>query len=53
LIHIDIFPFLSSILKFGIRERSTAELEMTYYEMATKAGINMMSCWLVDVEGEQ
>ena len=41
------------ILKFGIRERSTAELEMTYYEMATKAGINMMPCWLVDVDGEK
>ena len=41
------------ILKFGIRERSTAELEMTYYEMATKAGIKMMTCWLMDVEGNK
>ena len=41
------------ILKFGIKERSTAELEMTYYEMATKAGIKMMPCWLTDVEGDQ
>ena len=41
------------ILKFGIRERSTAELEMAYYEMATKAGIRMMPCWLIDVEGEK
>ena len=41
------------ILKFGIKERSTAELEMTYYEMATKAGIKMMPCWLMDVEGDQ
>ena len=41
------------ILKFGIKERSTAELEMTYYEMATKAGIKMMPCWLMDVEGNQ
>lgn len=41
------------ILKFGIRERSTAELEMTYYEMATKAGIRMMPCWLMDVEGDK
>ena len=41
------------ILKFGIKERSTSELEMTYYEMATKAGIKMMPCWLMDVEGER
>lgn len=41
------------ILKFGVRERSTAELEMAYYEMATKAGIQMMPCWLMDVEGEK
>ena len=41
------------ILKFGIKERSTAELEMTYFEMATKAGIKMMPCWMMDVEGEQ
>ena len=37
------------ILKLGIRERSTAELEMTYHDMAVKAGINMMPCWLMDV----
>ena len=41
------------ILKFGIKERSTAELEMTYYEMAKKAGIQMMPCWLMDVEGDK
>ena len=41
------------ILKFGIKERSTAELEMTYYEMAIKAGIKMMPCWLMDVEGDK
>lgn len=41
------------ILKFGDRERSTAELEMAYYDMAVKAGIKMMPCWLIDVEGEQ
>ena len=40
------------ILKFGMKERSTAELEMSYYEMAVNAGINMMPCWLMDVEGE-
>ena len=41
------------ILKLGIKERSTAELEMTYYEMAKKAGIQMMPCWLMDVEGDK
>ena len=41
------------ILKFGIKERSAAELEMTYYEMAKKAGIRMMPCWLMDVEGDK
>ena len=41
------------ILKFGIKERSTAELEMTYYEMAIKAGIKMMPCWMMDVEGDK
>lgn len=41
------------ILKFGIPERSTAELEMAYYEMATKAGIKMMPCWLMDIEGDK
>lgn len=41
------------ILKFGIKERSTAELEMTYHEMATKAGIKMMPCWMMEVDGNQ
>ena len=41
------------ILKFGNKERSTAELEMTYYEMARKARIKMMPCWLMDVEGDK
>ena len=41
------------ILKLGIKERSTAELEMTYYEMAIKAGIKMMPCWLMDIEGDK
>ena len=45
--------FEHCILKFGIKERSTAELEMTYYEMARKAGIKMTSCWLMDVEGDK
>ena len=41
------------LLKFGAKERSTAELEMVYYEMAIRAGISMMPCWLMDVEGEK
>ncbi|MBR0077414.1 MAG: type II toxin-antitoxin system HipA family toxin [Bacteroidales bacterium] len=41
------------ILKFGIPERSSAELEMAYYEMATKAGIKMMPCWLMEVDGNK
>ena len=45
--------FEHCILKFGIKERSTAELEMTYHEMAKKAGMRMMPCWLMDVEGEK
>lgn len=45
--------FEHCILKFGIKERSTAELEMTYYEMAQKAGIQMMPSWLMDVEGDK
>lgn len=39
------------ILKFGDKERSTAELEQTYYEMALVAGINMMESRLMCVEG--
>lgn len=40
------------IVKFGIKERSTAELEMAYHEMALEAGIDMMPCWLMEVGGE-
>lgn len=38
------------ILKFGDKARSTAELEMTYYELAKLAGIRMMpsELWPVD-----
>lgn len=50
---VDLEGYDYCILKFGLHERSTAELEMTYYEMSTKAGINMMPCWLVDIEGEK
>ena len=45
--------FEHCILKFGAKERSTAELEMTYYEMAKKAGIQMMPSRLMDVEGDK
>jgi len=39
------------ILKFGDRVRSTAELEQTYYEMATAAGIKMTESRLLEVDG--
>lgn len=39
------------LLKFGNKERSLAELEQTYYEMALEAGINMMESRLLEVEG--
>jgi serine/threonine-protein kinase HipA len=39
------------LLKFGNKERSLAELEQTYYEMAMEAGINMMESRLLEVEG--
>lgn len=41
------------ILKFGDAERSSAELEMAYSEMATTAGIEMMPCRLMEVEGKR
>ena len=41
------------LLKFGNPGRSTAELEMTYYDMARMAGVKMMPCWLMDVEGDK
>ena len=41
------------ILKFGDPARTTAELEMTYYAMATASGIDMMPCRLLDVAGEK
>lgn len=49
----DLAGYDYCIIKFGIKERSTAELEMAYYELATRAGINMMPCWLMEVEGEK
>lgn len=39
------------LLKFGNSEYSSAELEMTYYELATSAGIRMMPSGLYPVEG--
>lgn len=39
------------LLKFGNSQYSSAELEMTYYELATNAGINMMPSELYSVEG--
>ena len=39
------------ILKFGDKSRSSAELEQTYYEMATASGINMMESRLLEVDG--
>jgi len=41
------------ILKFGNSQYSSAELEMTYYELATKAGIQMMSSNLYVVDGNK
>lgn len=39
------------ILKFGNTQYSSAELEMTYYELATKAGIRMMPSDIYTIEG--
>lgn len=39
------------LLKFGNSQYSSAELEMTYYELATNAGICMMPSELYPVEG--
>ena len=41
------------ILKFGDPERSSAELEMAYYDMAVAASIQMMPCRLIEVEGKR
>ena len=38
------------LLKFGDSQYSSAELEMTYYELATKAGIRMMHSELYPVD---
>ena len=49
---VDLEPgFDYYILKFGDKMRSSAELEQTYFEMATAAGINMMESRLLEVDG--
>jgi len=40
------------LLKFGYKPQSSAEVEMTYYEMAVAAGITMMPSALYTVDGE-
>ena len=39
------------LIKFGNSQYCSAELEMTYYKLATMAGINMMPSELYQVEG--
>ena len=39
------------LIKFGNSQYSSAELEMSYYELATMAGINMMPSKLYQVDG--
>lgn len=39
------------LVKFGNSQYSSAELEMSYYELATMAGINMMTSKLYQVDG--
>ncbi len=41
------------ILKFGDPLRSSAELEMAYYEMAKAAGIDMSPCNLIEIDGKK
>jgi len=41
------------IIKFGDASYCSAELEMTYYEMATKCGIPMMDSQLMEMEGKR
>jgi len=49
---VDVSPdFEYYILKFGNKERSLAEIEITYYEMAVRAGITMMDSNIIEVEG--
>lgn len=41
------------LLKFGNADFNSAELEMTYYDLAIKAGINMMHSELLTVDGSK
>lgn len=41
------------IIKFGNKQLCTAELEMTYHQMAVAAGIDMMPCRLIEADGEK
>lgn len=41
------------LLKFGNSEYCSSQLEMTYYELATTAGINMMPSELYSLDGSQ
>lgn len=41
------------LLKFGNAERSSAEIEMAYSDMAVAAGIDMTRCRLLETEGEK
>ena len=43
--------FEHCIIKFNTPEHALSETEMTYYEMATAAGIHMMPSRLIEVEG--
>jgi len=41
------------LMKFGNAQHCSAELEMTYYQLATAAGIRMMPSELYEVEGDR
>ena len=47
----DLEGFEYYLLKFGTAAYNSAELEMTFYELAIKAGINMMHSELLTVDG--
>lgn len=47
----EIDDFDYCLIKFGNSQYSSAELEMAYYELATRAGINMMPSELYEVDG--
>lgn len=43
--------FKHYIVKFGNKERAFAEIEMTYYRMATEAGIPMEKSFIKEIDG--